>query len=218
MPTAAELAPLASFDCDLAAVSSMAGALGLHSFETSRCPLHENCEAFLALAKSGHWLYHCQRHPKGITLAGARAYMAGRSGKLGSVERATWKLRLLHESGLATPADVAIEPLSVGSQGPIGRSAETVQKTYDGFALLIRLRWIARPGEPVTFCREFACAWCGLRSPDQARTAIDVLHGLGYLVPAGFVRTGRYEARLWLPKLIRSSEPMRPSSQRTCPV
>jgi hypothetical protein len=115
------------------------------------------------------------------------ARAAGRS-QLALPEFITWKLRVLIEAGELAAAAVNAAPLPEGQEG-------SVQVVWERFLYLLAVRWAKDPGEPTTFSRSFAAAWCGLNEWEAE-------HATAELRRMGFIRTvGRHrQANLYLPK------------------
>jgi len=68
---------------------------------------------------------------------------------------ATWTRRLAYEVGAFRPAAVAVPPLPSGA-------SPGIERVWEGFRLLIGLRWADGPHRPVAFSAGFARAWCGV--------------------------------------------------------
>jgi Bifunctional DNA primase/polymerase, N-terminal len=128
------------------------------------------------------------------------ARVTGQIRPLQSLEYAVWKLRLLIETGLLKPAQVDLPPLPPDAP-------PHVHTYWDGYRLLLACRWITKPGEPVTYTRQFAVRWCGLTA-SQAERAKQWLIEHGLLISAG--KTGRIG--LWLPAGTRESATRRAAS------
>jgi hypothetical protein len=89
-----------------------------------------------------------------------------------------WWLRTLIESGYLAPADVPAKPLPP-------RVRPSVQILYDGFILNFQGRWLYDPGQPMPYTRDFAKAWCGMKSNHVVEEGIYWLRRHGYMRPAG---------------------------------
>ena len=89
-----------------------------------------------------------------------------------------WWLRALIASGYLEPADVPAKPLP-----PTARPA--VQILYDGFILDLQCKWLTKPGTPTPYTREFAKAWCGLKSNHVVEESLYWLRRHGYMRYAG---------------------------------
>ncbi len=74
---------------------------------------------------------------------------------LSDTELAVWARRLLWEAGLLTLPSVDMVPLPEDAP-------DYVRTVYDGFRLLVQIRWLFKMGESVTFSWRFASAWCGV--------------------------------------------------------
>jgi hypothetical protein len=58
-----------------------------------------------------------------------------------------------------------------------------IHQVYDGFRLLLGLKWTHTAGEPTAFSRRFAAAWCGV-TERQMTMSMQYLLGQRYLVKA----------------------------------
>jgi hypothetical protein len=70
-------------------------------------------------------------------------------------EHMIWRLRLLMEGGVLKPCDVPHRLLPSDAYPP-------TNALYQGFLLLLGLKWRYGYGDPTTFSWRFATAWCGL--------------------------------------------------------
>jgi hypothetical protein len=85
-----------------------------------------------------------------------------------------WWLRALIASGFLEPADVPEKPLPPGVR-------PSVATLYDGFILNLQCKWLTKPGTPTPYTREFAKAWCGLKSNHIVEDGIYWLRRHGYM-------------------------------------
>jgi hypothetical protein len=105
-----------------------------------------------------------------------------------------WGRRLLHDAGFLKPWPVGARrlPDTIADDAP-------ERLVYEGFLLLVGLTWQVFPEKPVLFTRDFAVPWCGV-SERQFRMAWAWLQEAEYVGLAGWVRVGRWDASLWLPR------------------
>lgn len=96
---------------------------------------------------------------------------SGELKKRKKAEATVWYGRLWHETGLIEPAPVPMPPLP-------DTVDDVVRDVARDFELLLGLRWLTHPGEPMPFARKLAGPWSG-RSPKQAYRAIGVLEKHG---------------------------------------
>jgi len=109
-------------------------------------------------------------------------------------EATVWYRRLWQEVGLLSPASVTLPPLET--------PGDALAVMYAGLALLFALRWITNPGEPVTFARSFAPAWCEQSwTPTETYDRINKLSDAGVIKRAGTAPKSR--SLLWLPGVAR---------------
>ena len=105
----------------------------------------------------------CDRdNPTYWTLAELRAANAEKrteQRRLSNLLAAVWYLRLWHEAGLIEPLHIDLPAMAGGAV------AADVLAVHDGFALLLGLRWLLYPGQPVAYGRTFAGPWCGVSIP-----------------------------------------------------
>jgi hypothetical protein len=135
----------------------------------------------------------CEGAIRRLTLGRVRATMAyDRIPELTSMPMACWYRRLFCDAGVLTPVPIelpSIQPLTAA-----------VAKVARGFELLVGLRWLTYPNQPVTFGRNFAGPWSGV-SVATAYAAIAKLVSDGVIDRVGtcepvFNRRGAY---LYLP-------------------
>jgi hypothetical protein len=107
-------------------------------------------------------------------LGEVRAAIAyGRDAKRSNIELATWIRRLGYEAGSFEPAALEWEAL------PASASAAT-RLAYEGFRLLLSLRWADYKRRPVPYSVRFCSAWTGL-PVRAANRAIRELLGAGVI-------------------------------------
>jgi hypothetical protein len=191
-------AAFANFDRDEHAALRMAAALGapegLRLGQGFGCLIHQDRNPSASLWRwelDAHILYkdwHSGSHGERpwLTLATVRARLAGRRGQLAAPERSMWKRRLVFEADLFEPAPVTVE-----ADPP----PEQLKAVWDGFLLLLALRWVTDPGGPAPFTVRFAAAWCGV-STRQAHEQLAELARRRFLRLCGTDPRG---TRLWLP-------------------
>lgn len=85
-------------------------------------------------------------------------------------ELAVWELLLLYEADLLDLTPVDIPPL------PTSHS-KSVRKIYDGFKLLLGLKWRYKGGhgKPTAFSKRFASAWCGVTESSAHRSKLRLM-------------------------------------------
>jgi hypothetical protein len=116
----------------------------------------------------------------------------------GNIEAAVWYLRAWHDAGLIAPLELRL-PAAPNNNNAV------VASVRDGFSLLVGLRWLCYPDQPVAYTRTFASAWCdGSITPMQAYHAISALADNGVIREAdsGY-RAGPWTGKLWLPGAAR---------------
>lgn len=113
-----------------------------------------------------------------------------RATKLESFELAVWGLRLLWEAGMVTPARLPAHTVPTNLR-------PTVKKVYDGFLVLLGLRWLHTPGMAAPFAWRFASAWCGV-GERQVGKAIPELLRLKLIRVAGSHGSGHRKVTLFL--------------------
>lgn len=114
---------------------------------------------------------------------------SGTTTKLNEPELARWKLRLLIETGFATPAVISLLPVP---------GASSIQrKVYDGLRLLLEARSLSEESTPFPFTAAFASRWC-LVSEEQAKRSIQWLRSVGVLVHVGQTPVGPHRANLYV--------------------
>jgi len=89
-----------------------------------------------------------------------------------------WWLRVLITSGYLAPADVPAKPLPL-------KVRPVVRTLYDGFILNFQGRWLYEPGQPMPYTRDFAKAWCGMKSNKMVEEGISWLRRHGYMRAVG---------------------------------
>lgn len=135
---------------------------------------------------ASHTLKYADDHydvgPRFYTLSevfAARNY--GVSRRLHASELVVWQLRLLVAAGVILPYPVKARPLP----DDVPRH---VKRLYHGIVELFACRWLHTLGDPTPFTRDFAQAWCGIRSVDQIWQAMRWLQRSGYLRLVGYHR------------------------------
>lgn len=150
-----------------------------------RCVLHDDKRPSAGLFvhnRSGRVLYHCF-HRGGNTYG--LPYLAALTARTpddadrppSRTEVATWALRLLVETGHVAPA--AVEAHQLPDDVPA-----SVRRVYEGFLLLLAVKWLHTPGEATTFSWRFAAGWCGV-SKSTAERAMTRLMKDGYIRKVG---------------------------------
>lgn len=126
------------------------------------------------------------------TLAEIRAMQAyGKEIELRAPEIATWKLRLLVETGCLQPVTVQAPELP-----DILEKKRTVKQVYKGFKFLLGCKWIYTPNVPTAFSYRFATAWCGV-SDKTVRAAMKQLEAWGLIKREGKAGKGAMEVTLY---------------------
>lgn len=95
--------------------------------------------------------------------------------RLSAPELATWKLRLLVETGFVSPYKIKAQPLP-------DDAPNAARRVYEGYLLLLGCKWLHTPNEPTSFAWRFAAAWCGDMSKDTA------YRGMKWLLERGYVQ------------------------------
>jgi hypothetical protein len=159
--------------------------------------LHPTCTATLTEGDNGEIVYkdatlgHIKREFQTIPELVA-AIRTGKPERLGGMEHAIWRLRLLHDCGLVDLPLVDVPDVSPGS-------SHSLHLARDGFELLLRCRRWLDQGEPVAFTREFVSAWCGVPEYDT-RQAIKRLREQEVIVKVGEIpNPGRKPTFLYMP-------------------
>ncbi len=119
----------------------------------------------------GYWAYSCGRDTWG--LGEIRAFLAyGTVKRINPVQAARWRERLDHDAGLLSPRPVLF---SVPDRWP-----PSARRVADGMRLYLGLRHPLWEGQPFTFARAFAMAYCGVTS-DEARNGVGLLEQAGII-------------------------------------
>jgi hypothetical protein len=201
-------AVLADLDKEDAYVGIQAHFLGIPAVPLGTgflCVVHGDVHPSAALWRlpSGHVRYH-DFHAGGTSeewLTFAEVYHAEMSGevrKLSGPSHAVWQLRLLYECDLIAPVEIALPPLP-------DHALDSVWKAYEGFRLLLGLRWAAYPErEPVAYARNFVAAWCGL-STETAKQAVKALFAMDIIEIDGSCPSGYGKATPLFRPATRSS-------------
>jgi hypothetical protein len=92
----------------------------------------------------------------------------------GSPTLTIWWLRSLITAGYLAPADVPAKPLPF-------KVRPAVRTLYDGFILNLQCKWLSKPGTPTPYTRDFAKAWCGMKSNHVVEEGIYWLRCHGYM-------------------------------------
>lgn len=149
-----------------------------------RCVLHDDKRpsAGLFVHRNGGVLYKCfHGNGKTYSLPELAVMMARQPDDADRPPRgpelATWALRLLVETGHVAPA--AVEAHQLPDDVPA-----SVRRVYEGFLLLLAVKWLHTPGEATTFSWRFAAGWCGV-SKSTAERAMRQLMGDGYIRKVG---------------------------------
>jgi len=165
--------------------------------EPFQCVLHDACVATLTRGRKGEVVYRdagltgTQREFQTLPELAA-ALRNGVPKRLTPFQHATWRVRMLYEASLIGLPLVEVPELAPGSS-PLTVAARA------GFHLLVRCRWFLEPGEPVSFTRGFAEAWCPLTN-EQARNAIRELLSQGVIVKVDETASNyRNPTHLYLP-------------------
>jgi Bifunctional DNA primase/polymerase, N-terminal len=164
-----------------------AQALGLPLDRKFSCVLHppdEHPSAWLFVGSGGDLLYHCEHEGEwNLTLPQVRASLAygkvtrikDENEKSQPIEHLAWRLRLLYEAGVLRALEVPHRSLS-------GEVRAAVKAVYNGFLLLLGLKWHIWPGNGTTFSWRFAAAWC-----DVGRKAAEL--AMQWLMENGYIRS-----------------------------
>ena len=131
--------------------------------------------------------YVCADGKRG--LAEVRASIAYREPKrLRPTEAARWRERLWFEAGLIKrhPGDWTVPPTC----------SPNALKIAGGIALLLSLRDKRWAGQPFTFARAFAAAWCDMSEP-AVRQGIEELRDRGHIREVGRRRCGPHDLIEW---------------------
>lgn len=148
---------------DLDIVKAQLAFMGIPFEEVGRdfpcvLPGHEG-PACLHLNAGGTYVYmhSCDdKSPPYLLMPEVRYALAtGKITGLPAFPCAVWQARTLIESGVVSPALVSMRPLP-------GDVRPALQKTYDGFLLLLQSRWLHTPGLEAAFAWGFASEWCGV--------------------------------------------------------
>lgn len=155
---------------------------------------------------NGIYVYRCWHQDPGyLSLAEVRASQAyGRvvSFTRSKPEHATWKLRLLIEAGVISPAPAEVAPL------PRDASSDLI-RLYDGFQRLLQAKWRYRHGEPTPFAWRFASAWCGLTARQVKKAMTEALQAGLWHEDSTYRAYGK-EMSLFLPGAGKSGSPVCP--------
>jgi hypothetical protein len=179
-----------------------------------RLPNHSGRASFYADPLTGTWKYGCWCRGQVqhltvaevcLSLACGRVTMLTSGAKserngdhtqppAGNTQAATWYLRAWYEAGLIEPLDIELPAAPPGS-------CEVVATVRDGFRLLVGLRWLRYPGQPVAYGRNFIPAWCGADlHPMAAYRALAELEAAGVVKWARhYPVPGKRPGSLWLP-------------------
>ncbi len=178
-----------------------AAELGINDYVRPRrkflCVLHAETRASAEFSpdSSGVHFYVCWHSADGksyqcYSLGEVRAALAyGEPRCLNRPEKAVWHLRLLAEAGI-------VSPVAVGDVPP--HLTGVARRVFEGFLLLLGLRWLCEPGAPTAFTRAFARAWCGV-GERQAGDALRDLVRSGLLRVVDAHVAGAKTLRLFLP-------------------
>lgn len=205
-----QVAELAS-RADVAA--ALSAALGLHVRvgEAGTCviPGHSGTARLFRRSDGREWKYRCDCDAREHAVPDIRAAIGagGPPEQLRGLLFAVWYRRLLHEAGLLDPIEVALPELATSAH-PVTVALRA------GFALLVGLRHVTHPGQPVTYTRAFARAWSGLRESETTVYGhIGRLRNARVIVPAG--THGR--ATLFEPGAVQPAAPSTDSRRRSAP-
>jgi len=182
------------------------GSVGIASDQTAACaralgiavplgerfpcvlPDHQH-EARLHPAPGGFWQHRCRDGDRSYGLAEVRACQAyGEIRRISRVEAARWRERLLHDAGLSERG-----PLEIHSPPGFPEGAKPVLL---GLGLFLGVRDPLWDGQPFTFARRFAMAYCGV-TDEQARRGVEALRRCGVIEVVGKLRCNGYPTNLW---------------------
>jgi hypothetical protein len=96
-----------------------------------------------------------------------------------------WWLRALLCAKVLEPADVPRRALPLDVR-------PSVKTVYEGFILLLQVKWRYDPGQPTQFAVRFAMEWCGIDAKDTVEAA------LWWLVRHGYIRRVGQDGKAWL--------------------
>lgn len=144
-----------------------------------RCPLHKDERPSVALYKNNRGditFYEFHGSRKFLTLPEVYAsYICKKNITLKKGEIAIWWLRVLEEIGYINPPTVRAKKLPKDATEP-------VQKLYNGFIRLLRLRMVYDPNQTsAPFSWSFALNWCGIGSMSTVSKAMKWLLCNGYI-------------------------------------
>lgn len=192
---------LRAWFCDSKHVEQMLPALGIPASALDGVafqdvlPGREDFEARLTHGKDGHIGYVITLEDgKTACLSLTHVYMAQRYKSLGPISReiretqteavrlskqtgksefVVWALRLLYEAGLVTPVEIPAPELPDGT-------SKALRRTWEGFLLLLGLRWLHTPEEPAPFSFHFAETWIGATRKTISKHVAQLM-AMGYL-------------------------------------
>jgi len=167
--------------------------------DTFQCVLPGHEQHGAAIWRDGEdkpFVYHCWGdsdagfNGRFYTLPDVRAAQSyGYDKSRKGLEHAVWAIRLLVEANLIDAAEVDAPALPK-------KVRDSTRAVWQGFLLLLGVRWLHTPEQPVIYNRNFAAAWCPCgTTPRLAGEAITALAGRGYMRKAG----NYHRATLWLP-------------------
>lgn len=129
--------------------------------------------------------------------------------KLSKAEYFIWALRLLHETGLVTPANVDDLPPCPDD------ACEGTRKVYDGFKLLVGLQRRCQDAWTRTaFSKRFAAAWCGVSEATAHRAKLKLmeLRVISMVGVHNLDKPGKRQCGLFMPGKVRGeSIPKQPT-------
>jgi hypothetical protein len=118
---------------------------------------------------------------------GAIAALKDDNGKGRKVEHMAWRYRLLCEVGARVPVSIPHRTLPDDVK-PV------VRAVFEGFLLLLGIKWLAWPDSATTFSWRFGAAWCGVTQYAVGESMKWLLKG-GYIKETG-AHTGKYGVKV----------------------
>ena len=178
------------------------------------CPLHAEERPSAALWKPeggffGFHDFHCASGREWFSLPEVYcSVITGEVCELGPGEKTVWWLRALHDIGAIEVPEIPCYPIPKSADFS-GTSRASIEKVYQGFVYLLRLRRLYEQGQkgtPYTFT--FAAGWCGLSCHQVAGRAVTWLMKNGYIRRVGETeKPGRFGKPIGLLALGKPREP-----------